>query len=575
MARMLPELPSDATQSQAEVRVFNLIRSELSDEWTALHSLGIGTHRVKPWAEIDFVLIGPEGVYCLEVKGGRVARHSRVWEFTNRHGKVYKKSEGPFDQVGGAAAALRNYLLEHLPPAKDVIVGYGVVMPDVVFKTEGPDILHEVLCDERHVPHFSQYVSRLIQYWKGRIGRKSTVASRLRRSLSEILVRDFHLTPSLRTLVGLASGEMVRLTEGQFRVLDEMQENRRLVVRGGAGTGKTLLALEEARRRGERGESVFLSCFNRNLAMHLKRATTNMRNVRAFHLHGFMEGVLRRAGIKSDLPELNQTDLLEVYYPRQCCEALIELDEAESIDTLVIDEGQDLLMPPYLDVFDTLLRGGLRDGEWRIFLDHSQDIFGGTAVSVLRGLEEFHPAHCTLTINCRNTAPIALAAGLISGADTAKTLVVEGPSVEHRWYADAQDQRRKVSRFVGQLLSQELAPEQIVILSPYTLINSCLAAGLKDVPCPLEVWEGPESRPRTIRFSTVSSFKGLEADAVALVDIDDLESPARRQLVYVGASRARAVLGVFMRVDQKDLYQERAGEFGARSTFRVRPSTAT
>ena len=94
MARMVPPIVSDATQSNAEIRLFGKIRDELSDDWIVLHSLGLAGHARKPWAEIDFVLIGPPGVFCLEVKGGRVARRDGMWEFTNRHGETTRKRGG-------------------------------------------------------------------------------------------------------------------------------------------------------------------------------------------------------------------------------------------------------------------------------------------------------------------------------------------------------------------------------------------------------------------------------------------------------------------------------------------------
>jgi hypothetical protein len=107
MARMIPTFVSEHTTSEAEVELFKVIGRELPEEWTVLHSLGLATHARKPWAEIDFVLVGPPGVLCLEVKGGRIRRQEGRWIFTNRHGKESEpKVEGPFDQAGGAASAL-------------------------------------------------------------------------------------------------------------------------------------------------------------------------------------------------------------------------------------------------------------------------------------------------------------------------------------------------------------------------------------------------------------------------------------------------------------------------------------
>ena len=88
-----------------------LYYAKLSREWVTLHSLGLSTHERKPWAEIDFVLAGPAGLFCLEVKGGRIARTDGMWSFTNKAGRTDEKREGPFEQVGSAAAALYKYIL--------------------------------------------------------------------------------------------------------------------------------------------------------------------------------------------------------------------------------------------------------------------------------------------------------------------------------------------------------------------------------------------------------------------------------------------------------------------------------
>ena len=40
------------------------------------------------------------------------------------------------------------------------------------------------------------------------------------------------------------------------------------------------------------------------------------------------------------------------------------------------------------------------------------------------------------------------------------------------------------------------------------------------------------------KYSSIYRFKGLEAPAVVITDIDELATPAQRSLLYVGCSRA-------------------------------------
>ncbi|MEI8012623.1 MAG: nuclease-related domain-containing protein, partial [Candidatus Omnitrophota bacterium] len=74
MARMYPSYFLDSC-SNAERRLFSLFKSDpATADWVVLHSLGLSSRGKKPYGEIDFVILIPnEGIYCLEVKGGRIA----------------------------------------------------------------------------------------------------------------------------------------------------------------------------------------------------------------------------------------------------------------------------------------------------------------------------------------------------------------------------------------------------------------------------------------------------------------------------------------------------------------------
>jgi superfamily I DNA/RNA helicase len=75
---------------------------------------------------------------------------------------------------------------------------------------------------------------------------------------------------------------------------------------------------------------------------------------------------------------------------------------------------------------------------------------------------------------------------------------------------------------------------------------------------------GIDSAPAdAIRFSTVASFKGLEADIVLLLDVDDLESVGALSSIYVGASRAKVLLVLFLDEGVRSALSEQARRFGA------------
>ena len=176
------------------------------------------------------MLIGPTGLFCLEVKGGRLARTKGMWLFTDRHGQVTQKSEGPFEQVAGATAALTHYVAEKLPQIWNVVVGYGVATPDIEFGVAGPDIEEKIVYDIRDESRsFSGYLAQIEDHWRKRLESQRGRSMRglekdESRRLAVLLRGDFDARRSLRTRVGLVNQELLRLTEEQYRVLDGLAE---------------------------------------------------------------------------------------------------------------------------------------------------------------------------------------------------------------------------------------------------------------------------------------------------------------------------------------------------------------
>jgi hypothetical protein len=172
-------------------------------------------------------------------------------------------------------------------------------------------------------------------------------------------------------------------------------------------------------------------------------------------------------------------------------------------------------------------------------------------------LRQSKPAEFRLTRNCRNTQQIAVTSAILSGTQPDPTLGSEGPDVEHIWWSDGSQQRRRVSRFISRLLSRSIQPEDIVVVGPRKLSNSVFADGLLDVP--FELVE--DGGPRTITYSTVAGYKGLEADVIVVVDVLEISEATRADL-YVATSRARALLAIAIKESARPEYDEAAREFG-------------
>jgi hypothetical protein len=472
--------------------------------------------------------------------------------------------ESPFAQAGGGASALYDYLAERVPAVRHSFVGHGVLFPESRFGYALPAVDREMIFDDSDLARpMSAYVDRLAGYWKHAIQRRRGHApdglDRAARSLIlHELAPDFELVPSLRARLHEVDEELIRLTAQQKELLRGLVETPRVVVRGGAGTGKTLIACDEASRLATSGRTTLFVCYGSRLAEYV-RPILQPAGVRVVHLHGLMREQIEEAGLEERLPAVELRDLFDVYYPELALDALQALDRFGSVDALVIDEGQDLLKPPYVLFLDALLAGELSLGTWRLFHDPNQDIFRGGPPAELERLENFATCY-RLTQNCRNTREVAMATSILSGVAVSEILVAEGPEVTEHWYTDRKSHGKLMLRQLRAWLEGGVSPDAITVLAPGGF-EDCVLATIdpRQLPRPIvDVSHAESDDPNKIRFSTVAGFKGLESEAVLLTGFAELSDSATLSLLYVGASRARALLGLVLDERCREAYVERA-----------------
>jgi hypothetical protein len=148
--RMIPPEITQGTSSDAERTVFRLLRdSEIGGQARCFHSLNISEHDHKLVGEIDFLILAPQGVLVLEVKGGGVAREDGIWRFTDRWGREHRTSEGPFQQARSAMFSLRRRLREDLNRAvtRGTVFGYAVITPDSDLPDDSAEWSSEMVLD--------------------------------------------------------------------------------------------------------------------------------------------------------------------------------------------------------------------------------------------------------------------------------------------------------------------------------------------------------------------------------------------------------------------------------------------
>lgn len=559
MSRMIPPFYDERITSDGEKKFFKALKN-LGDDYFVLHSLGIVEHQEKVFGEIDFVVICKKGILCLEVKGGHVSREEGVWYFTDRHGRETEKTEGPFWQVHSAMQSLRKHLARQFgagDPISRCQYACGVVFPDMPFTQKGPDIIPEIIFDSRNsLEEIEEYIDRVFAYWRDVLQEKHGFSgdrlggTNVKKAVS-YLRGDFGFVPSMGYIVQRTEENLLALTREQMDRLSIASENRRILLKGGAGTGKTLLSLEYARRSALKGNSVLYLCYNRNLCYHLKSILKNEKEIKKIKIdtfHGYIMDELKRLHSMPSRNCMDEEQFFRTVIPETYFE-IMQHSLHERFDTIVIDEGQDLLRYEYIMCLDIMVEDGLQRGNWHICYDPNQSIYNTELDDGLSIINEYNPTLLTLDTNCRNTRPIGVYNTLFTGLEPTRFFRVDGESVVRESYKDFQDERQKLLKAVKKLISQGVSPGDILLLSRYKFEKSCLhGENIFESICKFQNvsrWEPQILLDDSIKFCTIHSFKGLEAAVVFLLDVDGFRGVNNRMLNYTGMSRARSLLYVF------------------------------
>ncbi len=574
MAKMLPSyLPPDV-RSSAERRIFEKFEADPDTEsWVVLHSLGLSKHTRSRYGEIDFVVLAPNlGIFCLEVKGGRISCSDGQWHYTNRGNITMSSQKSPFVQARDGMFSLQEILRGKFGDHHsllNLLYGYGVMFPDIEWQHTDPEHEPWQVFDRAYRDPISKFIKDLARFSPDLSRGRQRPTSQDIKALQQALRPDFDyiIKPSQR--MSEAESELQALTEEQYTILDALGTNPRIIIEGGAGTGKTLLAIEAARRAAMAGKSTLLLCFNRLLGFWIEDQVAKFPNadaVTAGNAHRIFETQFIARGNRVEEFEMLKNEAMKSKdeqarffredFPLYAFDAVTE-GFIEPFDVLIIDEGQDLIFTEYLDLFDALLKGGLAGGKWSFFADFArQAIYADMTAEEMRAALAARGTSATYSLkyNCRNTKPIGVDTALLSGFEEFPFLPskVQGAKVEYRFWKNETKQREILSEIIQGLLNDGLRPNEITILSASRREKSSLREPLPNLEIEVvnlteETLRNPP--PNAVLFATVHAYKGLENRAIVIIDIKHLSDDKDRQILYVSMSRPLSRL--FMLISQQ------------------------
>jgi len=542
MARMYPErLPQavlDDPRRAAEVKTYEVMRRLPGAYHVFYGTAWLGRRGAQGAAdgEADFILVHPEcGILVLEVKGGRIAYDGRTgkWTSTDRFDRTETIKDAAEQARDSKHALLRK--MRALPELRSLFVriGHGLVFPDcaLVDRPLKPDLQPEIVLCAEDLEYVDQSVPAMFDFWKQQNPETKELGNAGCQALVRMLAPTFELRRSLRHSLKETDETFVTLTERQFRLLDMLKRNRRMAISGGAGTGKSLLALKKASDLAREGFRTLLTCFNHPLADHLCRCAGGVTNLEIKHFHRLCSVLAREAGLQLAFPHDEARN--QRYFDEEMPQALMDSVERlpkRRFDAVVVDEGQDFAENWWLALQVTLADPD--DGIFYVFYDDNQRIYRPSA-GFPAALPQF-----SLTENVRNTKSIhAVASRFYGGSE----LVAVGPLGEPVEFVITKSGqcRKGVIRALHRLVTAEQVPAgDIAVLSGRAKEKSGLERdGHIDI-FPIQPFGNDD--PHKVVFESVHRFKGLESPVIIFAEAESLVN--REDVLYVALSRARSHL---------------------------------
>jgi Nuclease-related domain/UvrD-like helicase C-terminal domain/PhoH-like protein len=537
-----PDFPEDR---RAERAVWEALRDQLPDNAALFHSVQL-KERGNDY-EADLVVAWPGvGIGVIEVKGGVISYASATWKQSGRAGD--HTIGDPIVQAQDAKHVLERFLKPRATLVAQARFAHLVAFPytGVPADWETPGCSREMVIGKADLGNAAAVTKRAIDETGG--GHQPLTDAGCEQ-LVDFLTMQLGGQTSLLSDAEEHEQRVAQMTRDQSKYLGMLRYQRRAKIMGGAGTGKTWLALEHTRRLVKSGERVALVCYSRGLARFFERVTGTWPASDRPAYAGLFHSLPLQWGAKPPPADTSDLDAQSEYYetllPAQMGQLAATLPIHQRFDSIVIDEAQDFgdaWWPPVL----ACLKDG-DDGGLFAYLDNAQRIFNRYG-EVPISLPPF-----PLDDNIRNTKRIAQTFGSLA-EEQSRYLGLEGPPVRFI-QCETADALDAADGAVEDLVDAGWDLGQIALLT--TGRRHLEQIEVVDYGGWAAYWDEFFAET-SVFYGHVLGFKGLERSAVVLAVNGIRDAERAREMLYVGLSRARTQLVVCGDLDTIGQYGGRA-----------------
>ncbi|WP_285244681.1 NERD domain-containing protein [Pseudarthrobacter sp. fls2-241-R2A-127] len=526
--RCIPEEPEFGEGHHAEKAVWTSLRNSLPDDCVLAHSVQVRNGRNE--YEIDLLVLWPNvGMAAIEVKGGQVSIMDGQWYQSDRTQK--RRIQSPVAQSQSSLHALKNWLEQQLGARFSSRSIYMVSLPytDVPCGWAMAGCPRPLILDQTESKSPAELVRQAIENEGG--GAAPLAPAFLERLVGKLGGNlDTTVVPSTTAQEDEAAQD--HLTERQSVLLEATRSLPRIRFTGGAGSGKTWLAVEKARMLSKQGKRVGLFCYNKGLGQYLQDRVATWRQAKPVFTGEFHEYV-RGLGV----PNGKGQDYFDVEMPRLLKELAAGMNPQERLDAVVVDEAQD-----FAPLWWEALLACTTDpsaSEVYAFMDDRQDVYqrwGGATADLTNGpMASLVPIH--INDNLRNTRKIAESFRPFAG----EHFTPRGSTGLPVRFVDCptEDALEVAGDCVEALIEEGWANNQIALLT--TKDRHPIHLDYFKREATEEYWREFHANQAEF-YGHVLGFKGLERSVVVLCVNGFKDMGRAPEQLYVGLSRARSLL---------------------------------
>lgn len=538
MAVMHPEDIENYKHTGSELKLYEALKEQLPEKDHVFFSVRWfdKVDGVRVDSECDFLVFDPGfGFLTIECKGGTdITIENSHWTLSEKDeaGNASKRElkKSPFAQAENSMRYFYDYFSNEFIHSFNGVYGFAVAFPNYAVSQKVESAAdQELIIDIRHMSDLAHRINEIFHYWRGKRNNKVPFSSDQKQKFILLVNKRISISAAAGALIPIKEKEFKKINYVQDSIIDFLTNYRQVQIVGGAGTGKTFMAIKKIQRELLYGHKVCYVCKSNELATFVNEIISNETSCMCKSFSDLMCSIL----------QLKSVDEVESLFDA------IDMTNHEVYDAIVVDEAQDFTVDEAMAI--RLLLKNQEDSCFYVFLDKNQNLFDIDYESAFA----IDSKPYVLRYNIRNTGEIYKYAieetGL--GKETIANQLL-GVSPEIKKYKNRIQAISTLSGIINRLVQKEYVKQSsIVILSDSKYQDSVLAGETKLGIYSL-AFSSLDCKEDEILFMTASDYKGLESDIVVYLKNktdSDVEDQLRNRENYVAYTRARYYLYVVER----------------------------